>query len=160
MIELLIGMIASGKSTYSLARAKEGALVISHDSMIDSLHCQYTYDKALHDTYHAIEEATLEAIIKHSDRDIIIDRTHLTRRSRMRWTAIAKKHNVPIIAVKFKIWNPEVHAGRRHFYNSRGLSYDKWREIATAHINEADPLDLALEGFTGERDATGYFPGY
>lgn len=53
-IELLIGMIASGKSTYARKRADEGALVVSHDDLTQMLHACYRYEPGLKPAYRAM----------------------------------------------------------------------------------------------------------
>ena len=49
MLELLVGPIASGKSTYSNKAAKEGAIIVNDDAIVTALHGgdHTLYDKAL-----------------------------------------------------------------------------------------------------------------
>jgi predicted kinase len=83
-IEVLIGMIASGKSTYARKRADEGALIISHDALTEMLHGCYRYEEGLRESYRTMEESIAFASLS-AGRDIVIDRTHLTDESRRRW---------------------------------------------------------------------------
>ena len=42
-IEVLSGMIASGKTSYARSRADDGALIISHEDLTEMLHGRYVY---------------------------------------------------------------------------------------------------------------------
>jgi predicted kinase len=83
-LEVLVGMIASGKSTYARRRADEGALVVSHDDLTAMLHARYRYEQGLREPYRRIEESIAWRGLD-AGRDVVIDRTHLTRESRERW---------------------------------------------------------------------------
>lgn len=155
-IELLIGMIASGKSTYARRRAREGALVVSHDDLTAMLHAEYRYEQELRSCYRKMEEAlAVEAIV--AGRDLVIDRTHLTRESRARWVAF--KHNamlpldswktLRIVAVTFPNFGPSAHARRRFESDPRGRSHEEWYAVAQHHHAQAlaEPLDWQAERF-------------
>jgi predicted kinase len=155
-IELLIGMIGSGKSTYARSRAKEGALVVSHDDLTAMLHAEYRYEQGLREVYRRMEEAIVaEAIV--AGRDAVIDRTHLTRESRARWVAFKNNATLPadswrtlrVVAVTFPVWPAHVHATRRHHADARGRSFLEWHQVATHHAEQAqaEPLDWQAEGF-------------
>src|SRR5437879_4836675 len=109
MIEILVGPIASGKSTYARQRADEGALVVCHDDLTAMLHCTYRYEQELRETYRAMENnLAMRALF--SGRDVLIDRTHLTRESRRRWLDFARNHGLeldrpptPVVAVTFPV---------------------------------------------------------
>lgn len=161
MIELLVGMIGSGKSTYARRRAKEGALVVSHDGLTAMLHAEYRYEQGLRACYRKMEEAiAVEAII--AGRDVVIDRTHLAKESRSRWVAFKNNAMLPadswrdlrIIAVVFPTWPAHVHATRRHHHDARGRSFQEWHQVAVHHAEQArtEPLDWQDEGFDGLRE--------
>lgn len=154
-LEILVGMIASGKSTYARKRADEGAIVVSHDDLTEMLHARYRYDQSKREMYRRMEELLArEALF--NDLDVVIDRTHLTLESRDRWRAFLITNqlhvghlprsggigHVPFVAVRFPIMTPETHALRRVCSDGRGRSYDEWLKVAEHHFNQAfeEPL--------------------
>jgi predicted kinase len=150
-LEVLVGMIASGKSTYARRRALEGALVVCHDDLTAMLHAEYRYEPALREAYRRMEESlTYQALL--AGRDVVIDRTHLTRESRGRWLAwamslVARPRSV--VAVAFPGGPPEEHAARRYAADPRGRPLGEWLGVARHHAEQAarDPLDWRAEGF-------------
>lgn len=153
-IELLIGMIASGKSTYALRRAREGALVVSHDALTAMLHAEYRYEQGLRSMYRDMEEKLAASAIFHG-RDVVVDRTHLTLESRGRWISFGAYYNWPVVAVEFPIVEANVHAIRRHDSDARGRSFDEWLMVARHHAKQAfaEPLGARREGFHGHLKA-------
>lgn len=164
-IEVLVGPVASGKSTYARKRAAEGALVVCHDDLCRQVHAGNPvgpnacgYEPALRDCYRGIEEALAWRILN-AGRDCIVDRTHLTRESRKRWldwvrgyislsTYEGRGPEVRVVAVTFPIERAEVHAHRRFESDPRGRSLSEWIGVAVHHAGqaEAEPL-AAAEGF-------------
>jgi hypothetical protein len=152
-IEVLVGMIASGKTTYARNRADEGALVVSHDDLTEMLHARYRYEADLRECYRRMEEALAAEAIR-AGRDVVIDRTHLTRESRKRWLDFAIRHAaatgelVGVVAVAFPIEPPLLHASRRFQADSRGRSLAEWFQVTAHHHAQAlaEPLS-ADEGF-------------
>jgi hypothetical protein len=154
-LELLVGMVASGKSTYARKRADEGALVIAHDGLCQMLHGgAYRYEQGLRECYRAMEEALADRALR-SGREVVIDRTHLTRESRKRWlefmahyTGFGLVFEVDIVAVTFPILSPITHAERRFVSDPRGRPYEDWLKVAEHHYTQAmvEPLDKS-EGF-------------
>ena len=158
-LELLIGMIASGKSTYARSRAREGALVISHDDLTEMLHGEYRYEPGLRECYRTMEEGIAKTAILHG-RDVVIDRTHLTRESRSRWVNFVRLFGksrwnvqppspIKLVAIVFPITAPEEHAAWRFAHDHRGRSYEECLGVARHHHAQAmaEPIDVA-EGFT------------
>jgi predicted kinase len=161
-LEILVGMIASGKSTYARKRADEGALVISHDDLTEMLHARYRYEPGLRDCYVEMLKALARVALGHG-RDLVVDRTHLTREARRVWIEFAGAFGVPIVAVVFPIESPVVHARRRFSADPRGRPCEEWLEVAIYHHGQAtaDPIDES-EGFDEivhhrrEADASSY----
>lgn len=149
----MVGMIASGKSTYARERAKAGALVISHDALTGMLHAEYRYEPQLREMYRAMEE-TLAELAVYRQRPVIIDRTHLTRESRQRWTKFAREMPTAIRAVVFKCADsPFEHAKRRFEADPRGRRLNEWASVAEHHYEQwlNEPLkDWRGEGFSEE----------
>lgn len=155
-LEVLIGMIASGKSTYARKRAADGALVVCHDDLTAMLHTEYRHEQGLRNCYRRMEEELAEAGMD-AGRDVVIDRTHLTRESRERWVDFAHGHmmfrpqRIDVIAVTFPIALPQVHAVNRFRADPRGRLYEEWLDVARHHAEQvrAEPLDWQAEGFDG-----------
>lgn len=147
-----VGMIASGKSTWARGQADKGAVVISHDDLTAMLHARYRYEQRLRQAYRDSEELLADVWLAFG-RDVIIDRTHLTRESRERWTRFARRRDVECVAVCFATREPEVHAYRRLYSDARGRSYEDWLGVARHHADQArlEPLDYVTEGFDDVR---------
>ena len=153
-LEILIGMIASGKSTYAARRAKEGAIVICHDDLTVMLHAEYRYEQGLRQAYRTAEEMLAHTFLHHG-RDVVIDRTHLTAESRRRWVDFRMSHYHPGLrlgAIVFPIEAADEHAYRRFNSDPRGRPYTEWLKVACHHAGqaEAEPLDAKAEGFDFE----------
>ncbi len=142
-IEVLIGMIASGKSTYARTRADAGALIVAHDDLTAMLHGRYRFEPGLRACYRSMEQWIVHDGLA-AGRDVVIDRTHLTRESRARWVAFARNHyrDVRVVAVAFRILHPAEHAARRFGADPRGRSFDDWLGVAMHHHAQAvaEPL--------------------
>lgn len=148
----MVGMIGSGKSTYARKRADEGAFVICHDDLTEMLHARHRYEPELRKFYRMLEESLVMHIAENSNRDIVIDRTHLTRESRSRWVDFKRDLLDPIdriVAVSFTIEAPKVHAKRRWLSDARGRTLEEWTKVAEHHHAQAmaEPLDAGAEGF-------------
>lgn len=148
MIEVLIGMIASGKSAYAKQRAREGWIIINDDAIVNLVHGgDYTlYDKSLKSLYKSVEDNILHTAIA-MNKSICIDRgVDIRASSRARWISLARCLDVPIRAISFKVCQPEVHANRRMQDNDRGHDYTYWLRVAQAHASSYNPPTLQ-EGF-------------
>jgi predicted kinase len=133
-LEILCGMIASGKSTYCREKIKTGAVVVNDDAITTAVHGgDYTlYDDKLKILYKAVEMA----IITHAfalGRDVVIDRPCLMASTRRRYTEIARGFDVPAEIVVFEKCSPEIHAKRRAASDCRGHDYDYWLKVAKIH---------------------------
>lgn len=148
MIQVLIGMIGSGKTTYARERAKQGAIVVCHDSLTESLHAEYRYEQGLREFYRDIEAFIVKRAVREWRR-VVIDRTHLTRESRQRWVELARSLHVEIEAVVFPGLGAETHARNRFNSDARGRTFETWLGVARHHEAQlqAEPLDWRAEGF-------------
>lgn len=153
-IEILVGMIASGKSTYARTRADEGALVVCHDDLTEMLHGRYRYERELRSIYRAMEEEIAKVAFM-AGKDVVIDRTHLTRESRERWINFASDERafpgnagLEIVAVAFPIRSAANHANIRWQSDPRGRGFAEWKAVAEHHAAqaEAEPISEG-EGF-------------
>lgn len=146
MIEILVGPIASGKSTYAVQRAHEGALIINDDSIVNALHAnQYgLYDKTLKPLYKQLEMIIISTGIA-LGRDIIIDRPCCKRKTRARYLEIGHSLEVPVYAVLFGDPDnpPETYAKRRFESDSRGQSLEFWIEVAKRHAKLFEHVNVS-----------------
>ena len=146
-LEILVGMIACGKSTYAVKRAKEGAVIVNMDNIVLALHGgEYRcYDPKLKPLYWALEQqAILMALAM--GKDVVVDRTNLTRDRRQRYIQLAKSVKAEVYAMQFMIVDPKVHTQRRWESDARGVSRERWQEIAEGHLAEYEEPTPA-EGF-------------
>jgi hypothetical protein len=169
-LEILVGMIGSGKSTYARWRADRGAIVICHDDLTQALHGgRYRYEADLKPLYRGMTYS-LASLALARGRDAVIDRTHLTLEARSLWTAgkttlgLICAHARPddllpgggpgpleLVAVRFPAGPAAEHARRRFESDDRGRPYLEWLAVAELHAAQAaaEPLDWAAEGFDG-----------
>lgn len=147
-LQILIGMIASGKSSYCRNAAKNGVICMNDDAIVNMLHGDdYTlYSKELKTFYKSIENH-IAATALLIGRSIVVDRgLSNTIRARRRWIALAKSFDIPCEAIVFKKEEPEVHARRRFESDPRGYDYDYWFRVATEHSKNYESPSL-VEGF-------------
>jgi len=147
-IQVLVGMIASGKSTYAKNIAKAGAIIVNDDSIVNAVHADdYTlYDKKLKVLYKSTENHII-SIAASLDRLIVVDRgLNGSINGRQRWLSLARALDMKCEAVVFKNEGPETHAQRRSAGDSRGHSFDYWLKVAKAHNSDYSEPTVA-EGF-------------
>lgn len=148
MIEILIGNIASGKSTYCSKRAAEGAIVLNDDSIVNGIHGdQYElYDKGLKPLYKAVENQIVTSALT-LGRDVIVDRgLNLIPKSRRRFIGLGHSFDVEVAAVVFSFEDPQTHADRRAAHDLRNHSPDYWLKVAAFKHNQYVPPTIG-EGF-------------
>lgn len=140
-LEILVGMIASGKSTYCKMRARDGALVVNDDAVVTALHGgNYDlYTEALRPLYKLVRTTMIRAGLM-MGRDVVVDSTNLTTRRREKMVELAKECNAEPIAVVFPFESPEIHASRRWRTDNRGCSYEKWLAVARHHAKQYEPV--------------------
>src|SRR5690554_6035008 len=98
-IEVLVGMIASGKSTYALQRAREGAIIYNNDAVVEAVHGgdYKLYDERLKGLYDAVQMSIMYSAIKYG-RDLVIDKTNLNRIKRQRYVHLGILNKVRVVA--------------------------------------------------------------
>lgn len=146
IVEILVGHIASGKTTYSIKRAKEGAIIIDHDSIVMSCHAgiYQLYDELLKPLYSNIQHTMFDMALV-LNKDVVIDKTNLKRSSRIKYIEAAKDR-ATINAIIFPFAGAETHALRRFSSDNRGYDYQKWLSVAKEHENLYEPVTKD-EGF-------------
>lgn len=144
--EILVGMIASGKSTYAAKRAVMGAIVINDDAIVNAVHHNnYTsYDKRLKPLYKAVENTILQMAIT-LGMDVVIDRPNYSKAMRRRYIGIAKSFDAEVHLVVFPKVSPGEHARRRANADNRGCEFEHWLKAAKHHDRLYEPPD-ELEG--------------
>jgi predicted kinase len=147
-VEILVGMIASGKSTYARKRAEEGAVIVEHDAIVKAVHAgRYDlYDDRLKPLYKSAERAMIEMALSQG-RDVVIDRTNHTRAMRRRYIGLASSADASVIGVVFENRTAEEHANRRFESDYRGLFLSEWVSVAKQHLKEWERPTLD-EGFS------------
>lgn len=147
-IHVLVGMIASGKSTYCKTAAKNGAVIMNDDAIVNLVHADdYTlYDKKLKILYKSVENHIIALAIA-LNKLVVIDRgLNVSVNGRRRWVALANSFDVPCEAISFPNEGPEIHAERRAKGDNRGHDYAYWLKVANAHNSVYVPPS-ADEGF-------------
>lgn len=136
MVQLLVSMIGSGKSTYARLMAKEGYLIVGDDVIVTGIHggINSLYKKDLKPLYKLIEYNIIHFGVSHG-YNVIIDRPNFSLSTRRRYIEIAKSLDVEVEAVLFKIEDVKTHALRRFHSNSRGYSLEYWIEVCQHHLN-------------------------
>jgi predicted kinase len=147
-IQLTCGMIASSKSTYALSAAKKGFVIVNDDSLSQSIHGgDYTlYDKTCTPIYKAVGISILTHALT-IGKSVVVDVGNRKRHIRQRWIALAHMFDVPSYAIVFPKEVPEVHARRRYDSDHRGISFEKWLEVARRHDLDWQPVLCDQEGF-------------
>jgi predicted kinase len=148
VITLIIGPIASGKSTLCKKWANDGKIIINDDSIVNAMHAGIygLYKKSNKPLYKSIENHILCMAIG-MGLDVVIDRPCHTRDSRLRYTMLAKSLDTEIIAVLTRRELPEVHAKRRFMNNGRGYPYSYWLGVAEKHEELYEPPTMD-EGYS------------
>lgn len=148
-ITVLVGPIASGKSTLSREMAKNGHIIISDDSIVDMLHGgdNTLYKRDLKPLYKSVEmQIACNAIS--AGLSVVIDRPNLTSRSRARWVYLARSLDIyPEAIVMPMESDPVIHANRRFVHNSRGWELEDWIKVAKRQFAEYEPIDIDEECF-------------
>ncbi len=120
-LELLVGPIASGKSTYCRKAAAEGAIILNDDSIVTAIHGgDYTlYKEALKPLYKSIETAIVSTALAMGLR-VVVDRPNHSRKMRRRFIGLAHSLDAKVQLVMFKREIPEVHGERRFKSDTSG----------------------------------------
>jgi len=131
-IILLVGNIASGKSTLTRKYAAKGYLVINDDALVSAIHGgdDEAYDKKLKPLYKAVEEC----IISHAaalERSIVIDRPNMSISNRRRYIGMAQSRDMSVRVIVMPMQDVLTHAKRRHHTDCRGLTLTAWTKAAT-----------------------------
>lgn len=149
MIELLVGPIASGKSTYCNIMATEGAIIVNDDSIVTAVHGgNYNlYKDSLKPLYKNIENSIIGTAISMGLK-VVIDRPNHSMKMRNRYIALGNSFDVPVNLIMFQREAPEIHAERRFKSDSRGHSLQYWIDVARNHDSLYEAPCEPLENFS------------
>lgn len=154
-LQVLVGMIASGKSTYARSAAKKGVICMNDDAIVNMLHADdYTlYNKELKVLYKSIENHVIGTGLA-MNKIVLVDRgLNVSINGRRRWLALANSFDVICEAIVLQNEGPEVHARRRFETDSRGHPYAYWERVAKIHDSLwAKPT--VEEGFSAVHEIT------
>lgn len=134
-IYTLVGMIASGKSSYCKNAAKQGCIIVNDDSIVNMLHGDdYSlYNNQLKVFYKSIENQIIATALC-MGMPVIVDRgLNVSKSGRQRWLALAKSFDVPCEAIIFPHDGAETHAKRRTEHDGRGHPPEYWSRVAKIH---------------------------
>lgn len=148
-ITCLVGMIASSKSTYAKHLARQGAIIVNDDDIVNLVHggCYDLYDKSLKALYKGVENNLVLAACC-LKRDIVFDRgLNVSKDGRRRILAIARSLDIDCEAVVFPNEGVEEHAFRRFEKDNRGRDLAYWLMVASHH-NSAWAYPALDEGFS------------
>lgn len=149
-LTVLVGPIASGKSTLSRELAKQGSIIISDDAIVDMLHGgdNTLYNRNLKPLYKSVEmQIACNAIS--CGLNVVIDRPNMSRSSRARWVTLARSLDVYPEAIVMPMEDdPVIHANRRFTSDSRGWELEKWIKVANRQFAEYEPINLYDECFS------------
>ena len=148
-MELLLGPIASGKSTYCRQAADEGAIIVNDDAIVMAIHGgdYRLYKESLKPLYKNIENSIIGIALSMGLR-VVVDRPNHSIQMRNRYVALGNSFDVPVDFIMFKRELPNVHAERRFVNDARGHSLDYWINVAIAHNSLYEAPCAAIENFS------------
>ncbi len=133
---ILIGNIASGKTTYTKDVLDPKTIVVCGDNITDCVHAKYTeYSVGLKPLYKAVEHTIITQAAA-ADCDIVIDRMNASKKSRQRYISLAKSLGYSVVAVIMDQSDASTHATRRFECESRGVSLDTWIGVANGFVKQ------------------------
>lgn len=147
-LELLVGPIASGKSTYCRKAASEGAIILNDDSIVTAVHGgdYRLYSESLKPLYKSVENTVVCMALSMGHR-LVIDRPNHSVKMRRRYIGLSHSFDIPVTLVMFQRETPEVHGQRRFNSDSRGHTLDYWIDVAKKHDRIYEPPDQLMEQF-------------
>lgn len=133
-VTLLVGPIASGKSTWVQQAAALGHVIVNDDAIYAAVHGgDYgRYEHELKLLYKSTENHILTIALA-IGRPVVVDRPNIKRLGRARYVGLARAFDTLVEAVVFPRAAPEVHAQRRMDSDPRGQDYAFWLGVAHRH---------------------------
>jgi predicted kinase len=130
ILELLVGSIASGKSTWTRKRANQGWLTVNNDSLVCSMHGgEYAWNLQIPGLVELLAKQIVTAAASAS-RSVIVDNTNRNRQQRAAIVRHGREMGMQVKIVLFPRESADVHAERRFRSDPRGCTYGYWLEVA------------------------------
>lgn len=147
-LEILVGPLASGKSTYCNQAAEKGDVIVNDDSIVNSIHAgnYKLYDESLKPLYKTTENTIIQVALA-LGRRVVIDRPNHSVAMRQRYIGLGRSFDATVAIIMFDREEPIVHAKRRVASDSRGHDLDYWLMVAKKHEGQYEPPDQAIEFF-------------
>ncbi len=135
-LDILVGPMASGKSTYCNQEAKNDAIIVCDDDITNMVHgSNYSlYTTELIPLYKAIENNIIQMGLA-LNRHVIIDRPNYSIKMRRRYIGLAHSLDAWVTCRIFPDEGSSIQALRRFKRNPRGLSLQQWTEAAIRHAD-------------------------
>jgi predicted kinase len=140
LLILLIGLPASGKSTWAHRNARD-AIVVSQDDLIDAI-TPLGFEYSARPIYAAAEEAIARTALREG-RIVIVDRTNRTRVLRKRWIAIARESVCKVVAIVMSADAETCRTRNRARSGPRCVTEERMRRMIA--VLEAPELDEGLD---------------
>lgn len=139
ILELLIGNIASGKSSWTRPRTAAGWITVNHDSLVRSMHGgRYDWERQVPGLKTELGVLIVGAAGA-AGRSVVVDNTNRSRNDRQPFIEAARRSGLRVRAVLFPKASPETHARRRFQSDARDMSYDYWLEVARLVERDWEP---------------------
>ena len=149
-IKLIIGPIASYKSTLTKRFALAGDIIVNDDAITTAVHGgDYTlYDSKLKPLYKSVEHQIISMALS-MGRNVVIDRPNFRASTRRRYIELARSFDMVTIGYIMTRCSPEVHAERRAKSDVRGHTMEYWLGVAKAHdaLWQEPQIDEGFEKF-------------
>ena len=147
-LDILVGPISSGKSTFCKQSAELGNIIVNDDSIVTAVHGgnYLLYEKQLKLLYKSIENNII-AMAFSLGRNVVIDRPNHSVKTRQRYIGLGHAFDAHVCLVMFERASPEVHAKRRCLSDNRGYDYAYWLDAAQRHESLYEPPNQEIEHF-------------
>jgi len=144
-VSILVGNIASGKSTW--ADKYPDAFVLSKDKLrYDYGGGKYVFDSYLEGTIDSVIKLSYDAVLYQQFQHIIIDETNMTKDIRAFYIMLAKKYGYTVEVIVFPDLGEDIHVKKRLQNNHGDVSEETWRKVYQDNLALYD-VPSFTEGF-------------
>ena len=137
-ITLLIGVIASGKSTYAKNHVDSNTFIVNKDSIREMIHGKYVYNISDEDLVNKIFESTIRTLIING-ANIIIDECWATINvgARTRLIKFLCDNGISISDISIVFFSSTKNNVKRRLKNNHGnISEKVWKDVMNAMLRE------------------------
>lgn len=127
-LTIFTGNIGTGKSLLANKFAKNNYVIVNMDTIQSMVGGgEYgLYDNEKKEVYQAIETTAIETALK-LDLSVVVDRTNMDRKRRLRFIEIGKKYTEEIISIDWGAGDEKTIA--RRINSPHGVSEETWRHV-------------------------------